>query len=705
MKTIYDTATGEEPGWFPDALLPIDALVKYKENKIKKGENQSFYVSVEIPLMQKPGLYTGTFFLTLDGSTKEFPVSLNVYDLKVNNETHSRSCFETGWYFESGELDSTENMFMKYNHALYKYRLSAYSSMFYAQSFSDKDVYDFTDISYREMQNPRCTNIAIPEVAVQVPIPGVDVSFDEELMKKFLNSFFIKSIRENYNMFKKTIVFMGGLIDEPDDLGIETRAVYVCNRYKTLLNETADALMDSYKDNPLQKEIIESMRNIPNVVTASWSEQLDGAVETYCPKANFYDTPEQRSHYDDQKEKWWYTCVKPRAPYPTYHTEDSLSSPRLLAWMQANYDVTGNLFWATNVFARVDSNGNYQGIDDYYNGDACRYPGVNGDGYLFYPGKPYGIDGPVGSLRLEAIRDGLEEFEIFYNLKESLNALEIDKQPTFDFLTSYLYEGTKVNATSIEMDDAREDLIQLAMANKNGSNFNIVKNDVDKDHNRIDYSFYANNGTVIKVNGVALNEGVAYKEGHFYDFSFDLKGDSNLVNIEVIYGNKTNVIEHNVGPKNDVYEANELTNAFEKYNASISTSLVDYDGYENLLKMEIGKTTEKKQSIKFVPSFLKDIGENAANITFNIINPTEEDIEFSVGYRSTANTFDSYFEENRLLKPGYNTVTVNLAITKWRSIGALRYMMLVFGNSSSKAEEAKTVYLDNFILSKKQGGK
>ena len=705
VKTIYDTATGEEPGWFPDALLPVDALVRRKENKIKKGENQSFYVSVETPLMQKPGLYTGTFYLTLDGTVKEFPVSLNVYDLKINYESHSRSCFETGWQFECGELDSTETMYMKYNHALYDYRLSAHTTMLYHEPFTDRDINEFTDISYREMQNPRCTNIALPEIRVEVPLPGIDYSFDEVIMKKLLNRFFIKSIRENYNMFKKTIVFMGGIIDEPDDLGIEERAIYVCNRFKTVLNETADSLKDSYKENPLQPEIIEGIRNIPNVVTASWSETLDGVIDTYCPKANFYDTPEQRSHYDSQKEKWWYTCVKPRAPYPTYHTEDSLSSPRLLSWMQANYDVVGNLFWSTNLFARADSNGNFQAIDDYYNGDACHYPGVNGDGYLFYPGKPYGIDGPVGSIRLEAIRDGLEEYEIFYNLKEKLKSLEIDKEPTFDFLTSYLYEGTKVNATSIEMEDAREDLIQLAMANENGSDFCIVKNDVDKDHNRIDYTFYANNGTSIKINGETLSEGEAYKNGHLFNISVNLNNDTNIFNIEVIYNGKTNVIEHNVGPKNDVYDANDLNNTFEKYNASIATSITSYDEYQNVLKMEIGKTTEKKQSIKFVPSFLKDIGEKTANMTFNIINPTSEDIEFSVGYRSSANTFDSYFEENLILKPGYNTITINLAITKWKSIGSLKYIMLVFGNSTSKAEEAKTVYLNNFIISKKQGGK
>ena len=38
-----------------------------------------------------------------------------------------------------------------------------------------------------------------------------------------------------------------------------------------------------------------------------------------------------------------------------------------------------------------------------------RYP--NGDGYLLYPGAPAGFDGPVSTIRLEAARDGVEDYE------------------------------------------------------------------------------------------------------------------------------------------------------------------------------------------------------------------------------------------------------------------------------------------------------
>lgn len=44
-----------------------------------------------------------------------------------------------------------------------------------------------------------------------------------------------------------------------------------------------------------------------------------------------------------------------------------------------------------------------------------RYP--NGDGFLVYPGRPLGYDGPVSSIRLEQAREGVEDFEYLYLLR------------------------------------------------------------------------------------------------------------------------------------------------------------------------------------------------------------------------------------------------------------------------------------------------
>ena len=502
---------------------------------------------------------------------------------------------------------------------------------------------------------------------------------------------------------------MGSIIDEPDDRAptepnIPWRARYVCERYKVVIKEIADSLDLVQPNHPLHKELIEGIRNIPNIVTAAYDEYYEGYIDTYCPKASFYNTPEQREHYKNQKEKWWYTCVFPKAPFPTYHTEDRLSSPRLLSWMQSNYDVTGNLFWATNVFAKY-SGGIYYPIDDYYEGPADRYAGVNGDGYLFYPAAQYGLDEPAGCLRLYAIRDGLEEYEILYHLKNSLAELEFSNEALFAFLTQFLYDGTVVNGGSIEVANARDDLINIAMANENGSDFNIVDYSYDRLNNKVDISFYAKDSTTIKVNDVEITDKTVYKEGHIFKASLDLEGIKNMMKVEVSYNGKTNVINHTFGEANVIYGAEDLKTSFTKYNASVTSTVTSYDEYQSVLKLDVGKVEDKKQSIKFVPSFLKDINDDIYKMTINVINPTDEDILFSVGNRFKSKKYDQYFLENISLKPGMNQIEVNLSYTKFKNVGGLEYIMFVFGDTVSEQEDSKTVYVSNVVLTKKQGVK
>lgn len=49
-----------------------------------------------------------------------------------------------------------------------------------------------------------------------------------------------------------------------------------------------------------------------------------------------------------------------------------------------------------------------------------RYP--NGDGYLLYPGRLFGVDGPVSSIRFEQAREGVEDYEYLQLLEKLLQA-------------------------------------------------------------------------------------------------------------------------------------------------------------------------------------------------------------------------------------------------------------------------------------------
>ncbi len=81
---------------------------------------------------------------------------------------------------------------------------------------------------------------------------------------------------------------------------------------------------------------------------------------------------------------------------------------RMLFWHQKRENVDGLLYWSTTYWNPAN------GCDDPWKTMQTVKdinPNIYGDGSLLYPGKPVGVDGPVGSLRLEIIRDGIEDFD------------------------------------------------------------------------------------------------------------------------------------------------------------------------------------------------------------------------------------------------------------------------------------------------------
>jgi hypothetical protein len=72
------------------------------------------------------------------------------------------------------------------------------------------------------------------------------------------------------------------------------------------------------------------------------------------------------------------------------------------------YGVSGLLYWSTVYWSSPDR--------DVWTDPAFRNR-YNGEGFLFYPGTEAGIQGPVTSIRLKALREGLEDYAYFMLLE------------------------------------------------------------------------------------------------------------------------------------------------------------------------------------------------------------------------------------------------------------------------------------------------
>jgi len=157
----------------------------------------------------------------------------------------------------------------------------------------------------------------------------------------------------------------------------------------------------------MARRIREAGRDIPILLTEQPEPALFGSVDIWCPLLNIYADTQGRCR-DRQKlgeHVWWYVCLAPQPPWPNYLLTNDPIDGRVLSWLQVRYGVEGELYWATTCFP-----GNVWGT--------CPQPQWPGDGYLCYPGKPAGLEGPVTCIRAEVIRDAKEDIELIWALRD-----------------------------------------------------------------------------------------------------------------------------------------------------------------------------------------------------------------------------------------------------------------------------------------------
>jgi hypothetical protein len=105
--------------------------------------------------------------------------------------------------------------------------------------------------------------------------------------------------------------------------------------------------------------------------------------------------------------------------------QQSLDTPfpateRLMPWFCFKFGVSAFEFWGSTWWTFDPWKYGWHAFVKESGGEQVknpvRYP--NGDGYIVYPGDEIGIAGPVPSLRLMAIREGVDDYEIFHALED-----------------------------------------------------------------------------------------------------------------------------------------------------------------------------------------------------------------------------------------------------------------------------------------------
>jgi len=663
---------GAPVGKYPDALLPQENAIEYEQNIVTAGENGAAWLRFFIPENAKSGSYTGKAYVNIGNAEVCVDIELKVYDASVPSEITSKSLYTINSTMMSYyEMEPTSEIYSKYTEFLIAHRIAPSSITVQNELAEDGDstyrVWAKTAFYWYE-RGLRTISVSPGSSTVN----GYS-SYNPGNLYHNLVELAIISLEKNVNLVQYA-VFYDYHIDEP------FYVTYTAEQVQSsidVFNETVEKaataleLLDGF-DSELGKTIIESVRNTPHVITDYYGNEFrirepmvfeDGTAFSYegqnvalCPKPEDYQSQDRRDQYNlvACDEKWWYTCNTPGYPYVSYHLEDTPVSVNSIGWMMAQYGITGYLYWVINYSF---SEGTTPVEDPYAIADFGL--GANGDGTIVYPGKMYGVDGPVGTVRLSAILDAQEDYELIKYIISEYEAAGISANSIIDRITSSVYNGSKLVGGSQEFEEARKILLTLAEACMSDAKLMIAAVDEVADENgRSTFCFeiHTSEGVELYNHDTLLRE-----ENGVYNLVCGLDDVKNYADLKAVLNGEETKLSIYLGGMQKVYGFDSIS--ADDFTGTYTTA----EFVDGILHFRFAETQKQKITINH-PS-LQDIGSNTASYILKLHN-YGDDAEYKI--------FTTYADYGRVefrsgtLAAGANEINLDtFATANWERNGKL----------------------------------
>ena len=618
--------------YLPDMLLPMETAVEYKENTVKKGENQGITVEITTNSDTVPGIYSGVFTLKMDGKTKKIPATVEVWDIEYKGRRTFQSCFLIyRSYLAQGEYEATDEMMDSYVQFLLDYKINP--DYVQRSDLGYNNIDDFTSYIEKYFENDNFNSIVIP-VHLAFPFEHNNSNADSviEYVKKLVE---ISTPETNYVDY--SYIYPSGYDEADIHEKLKDDAIRVFQEggdYQRMLeravvecDEALDVLQEKY-GKAFRKQIEQSILDIPAIFTnVNFIEEYVGELNSvFCPYLNLFGDDIAAQKYqaaaedDTNGDLWAYTCCGPTNPYPTFHLDDFNLGTRVSGWMEKKYKINGYLYWAVNLYEPSGNHDVEDFIDPYDTPD--RASDCHGDGFLLYPGKYYDSDSPFASLRLVNYRDSMDDYDMLCVYEQLLSewAAAYGTSVNFDDYVNDLYTSLFDEAIYYQDDSlvymAREELANRILALQNSDGL-LVKSEISADGQTTESEIYSTVKT-LKINGETV-QGTASGTGYKY-----------IVSTATGAGEKTLKIES--ASKAYVYTLNQSGAAnmqsFNKNDTTIVTARAN--GADVTIKAENRGTEAQTTAFRPYVEFRVSDFANAKELIFVIKNTTDREIEANV---------------------------------------------------------------------------
>ncbi len=452
--TPSDEVVRSAVGPYPDPLFPLE-----KEIALEASRTEALWVSVFAPQETRAGTYRG--MVEVDAGKQKLRLSFQV-EVFAATVPKEQQLWVTNWFWFEHELMAKH----------------------YPKLTTDSDRY------WRVLENIGRTMAEYKQNVVFVPVrtlakaqlAGGAVQYDFSLVDRWIETFDkagMAHMIEGGHLSGR----LGGGYDSPyvipTDLvenGQMVRKDLPADdpRAEHNLREFLRQLRDHLKEKgwlsryvqhvhdephgtemPIYRRFVhivsEELPGVPTLDAISLREDISAQEETtiWVPKLGTFDEQLDAiaAHKARGGQSWYYICLDPRGKYLNRFIDFPLIKVRLLPWVNYRYGLTGYLHWGGNFWTDRP----FENLQPDWGGGFVL---PAGDNAIVYPDPEH--DGVLVSMRLEVMREGIEDYELLMesarHARAGTDALARAVMPTF---TDYLRNVTQFRK-------AERELLQLA---------------------------------------------------------------------------------------------------------------------------------------------------------------------------------------------------------------------------------------------------
>jgi hypothetical protein len=419
--------------------LQIDPLIEENTGTSYSDELLTFWVSFDIPLTQQTGLYQGNITVDLpEGNDINISVSLNVWDFAIPRKQSFQTSYnlfrQTLRNYYGGQWDDPNSTEYKQWLAFCTdYRVSPID-----MSMAESSSHRFVKIT-RKLDRTWEFDFSLFNAYVDYCYQNGARNFNiGDLKWHFWEPFYgYDEIRQEYREFNLLSwqyeeVFAQYITEASQQYSMSGNRPYEEMAFFYAFDELNPGVPEVLQECTDRHDRVEENWAALNTLTTGEPVRYpayEGHLDIWCGKIpNYYQYTEPKvDELRAQGDDFWTYVTGYVPPYCNLEINEPGIEHRLIFWQNWVEEIDGFLHWGLNVWphyrrpnpwvGEMEVEGTYDKWPNRAWNDAGWVTKTynEGGGYLLYPSP----SGPVASIRLEMMRDGLEDWE-YINLLDQL---------------------------------------------------------------------------------------------------------------------------------------------------------------------------------------------------------------------------------------------------------------------------------------------